>query len=525
MARRRQAYRAGSRRMSRKNPMSNMRKLAGRSVVERVRWMRTRNLAAAGFMVLLAAGLMSSCAVGPDYQRPEFKIPAGYKEKAQDGWKPGQPQDTTNRGAWWVIYKDPVLDGLEQQVDISNQNLKAAEAAYRQSRTVVQAARASFFPVISLDAAASRAHSGGSGGVRVQNQYGLSAGASWEPDLWGRIRRTVESDVAGAQASAADLASARLSAQAQLATDYFELRVADELKRLLDGTVTAYTRSLAITQNQYAAGIVAKTDVITAETQLKSAQAQVINTGVQRAQLEHAIAVLTGKLPAEFSLEPATLSDSVPDIPPGVPSTLLERRPDIASAERQVAAANAQIGVAISAYFPDLTLSGSYGYQSSAISELLKAPSLVWSVGPQLAATLFDAGLRSAQVAGARAAYDQRVAVYRQTVLSGFQQVEDALAAQRLLAQQAAVQRSAVELAQQAEQLTLNQYKAGTVAYSSVVQAQVISLGNQQSALAIRQAQLAASVDLITALGGGWDVSQQPDTGVAGEAAPTAAKR
>jgi NodT family efflux transporter outer membrane factor (OMF) lipoprotein len=353
---------------------------------------------------------------------------------------------------------------------------------------------------------------GGSGGgrSRIQNQFNLTAGASWEIDVWGRIRRTVESDVANAQASAADLAAALLSAQAALATDYLALRISDELKRLLEETVEADTRSLEITQNRYAAGTAARSDVAQALAQVEGVKAQAINVGVHRAQLEHAIAVRIGKPPAEFSIAPAPLTLQAPVMPPGVPSALLERRPDIAASERAVAAANAQIGVAIAAYYPAITLSASYGFVSSAIETLLRASNAVWSVGPQLAETVFDAGLRSAQVAAARAAHDQTVANYRQTVLAAFQQVEDQLASLRILEQQAEVQERAVKASEEAERLILNQYKAGTVAYTSVITAQTVSLGDKQTALSILGSRLAASVVLIEALGGGWTTAELP---------------
>ena len=462
---------------------------------------------------VLGACLASACTVGPNYRRPEANVPVAFKEAAPEGWKPGQPQDLGSRGAWWSIYDDPILDGLERQIDVSNQTLKASEAAYLQSVAVLKAARATFFPTVSLAAAATRSRVVTSAGNPVSgNEFSLGPSASWEPDLWGRIRRTVESDTANAQASAADLASARLSAQSQLAQDYFELRIADELKRLLEATMAAYQRTLDITRNRYAVGVAAKSDVVTAETQLENTHAAAVNVEAQRDPLEHAIAVLIGKTPAEFSIEPAPLFGNVPAIPYGVPSTLLERRPDIAAAERKISAANAQIGVAISAYFPTLTLSASTGYDSSTLSKLLEASNRVWSVGPQLAETLFDAGARSAQVAGARATYNETVANYRQSVLVGIQQVEDNLATLRVLAHQAEVQNRAVELARQAEQLTLNSYKAGVVDYTSVVQAQATALSSEQSALTIRQSRLIASISLIAALGGGWTTAELPGT-------------
>ncbi len=482
----------------------------------------TRRNGIAALTALLAS---SACTVGPDYQRPPVVVPANFKE---DGWKVGEPRDAINRGAWWSIYGDPALDDLEKQIDISNQNVKAAEAAYREARAIVGEANAAFFPTVAATASGQRfGHGGGgatsstvvgNGGVivggggkaTVQSQYNLTASASWTLDVWGKIRRTVESDVASAQVSAADLASARLSAQSELAIDYFNLRVADELKRLLDASVVAFTQSLQITRNQYAAGVAGAADVAQALTQLQTTEAQSINVGVQRAQFEHAIAVLIGQPPALFSLAPVPLATEVPVIPPGMPSTLLERRPDIAAAERQMAATNAQIGVAVAAFYPDLTLSASYGFTSSMIDNLLRASNSLWSVGPQLTQILFDGGLRSAQVDQARATYDQSVANYRLAVLDAFQQVEDELATLRILEQQAQVEDNAVKSAREAERLILNQYKAGTVAYTSVITAQTARLANEETALNIYQTRLTASVALIQALGGGWDVSQLP---------------
>jgi NodT family efflux transporter outer membrane factor (OMF) lipoprotein len=467
-------------------------------------------------VVLAMTTALGACEVGPDYERPTAATPVAYKEI--DGWKPSTPSDLANRGPWWSIYNDPLLDQLEQQVDISNQNLKAAEAAYREARAIVAEARAGLFPTLSVDASAQRSGQGAgassSGSTisrsRVQNQFNVTANASWDLDVWGRIRRTVESDVASAQASAADLAAARLSAQSLLATDYLQLRVADELKRLLDDTTVAFARSLQITENRYRGGIAARSDVASARAQYESTRAQAINVGVQRAAFEHAIAVLVGKPPAELTLAAAKFTPVVPATPPGLPSTLLERRPDIAGAERRVAAANAQIGVAVAAYYPDLTLSASYGVVSSAIDTLFRAANGVWAVGPSLAQTVFDAGLRSAQVEAARAFYEQDVANYRQTVLTAFQQIEDQLAALRILEQQAEVQDAAVAAAQEAEALIFNQYTAGTVAYTNVITAQTVALSNRQTALSILQNRLVASVTLLQALGGGWDAAQLP---------------
>ena len=470
----------------------------------------TRSLAVA----LFASLALAACAVGPNYHRPSAANPQRFKES--EGWKPAEPREAASGTDWWSIYGDATLDELEKQIDISNQTLKASEAAWRQATALLSQARAGLFPTIGVSATGTR--SGGPGGratgattggtvtplTHPVNEFELLGTASWDLDIWGKIRRTIESDVAGAQASEADLAAARLSAQATLATDYIELRVADEQKQLLDKTVEGYKRSLEITENQYHVGVVAKADVITAQTQLGGAQSQQIAIGVTRATLEHAIAVLIGKAPADFSLPSATLGATVPVIPAGVPSTLLERRPDIAGAERRMAAANAQIGVAIAAYFPDLTLTGTYGFASNMVSGLVHASNNFWSFGGTASDMLLDFGARPAQVRQARAAYDATVANYRQTVLIAFQQVEDQLATLRILEQQVEVQEQTVKSADLSVQLTLNQYRAGTVAYTSVVTAQAIALGDAQTLLTIRQNRLVASVALIQALGGGW---------------------
>jgi NodT family efflux transporter outer membrane factor (OMF) lipoprotein len=453
--------------------------------------------------------LLAACEVGPDYQRPSVETPPAYKEIG--GWKQAEPQDAGSAAAWWSVYGDAELDGLMRQIDISNQNLKASAAAYREALALTAQARSALFPTLSVSGSAQGVSTGGSaGGTSSNGQFSASSGVSWELDVWGKIRRNIESAEASAEASGADLAAARLSAQSQLAADYFQLRVADELKRLLDANVTAFVRSLQITQNRYDAGTAARTDVASAETQLESTRAQSIATGVSRAQFEHAIAVLIGKPPAELSIAPRGYVMSAPVVPPGLPSTLLERRPDIAAAERNMASANAQIGVALAAFYPDLTLSASYGFTGTALSGLVSASNAVWAVGPALSLTLFDAGNRSAQVEQARAAYDQEVALYRQTVLTAFQQVEDQLAALRILEQEAEVQNRAVAAAAQAVQLTLNQYEAGTVDYTAVVTAQTNSLDNQQTALDVAQSRILASVSLIVALGGGWDAGQLP---------------
>ena len=466
---------------------------------------------------LSAAVVTAGCAVGPNYHRPTAANPQSFKEA--EGWKPAEPREAASGTDWWSIYGDATLDSLEKQIDISNQTLKASEAAWRQATALVSQARAGLFPTIGVSATATRA--GGSGGRATAaatggtvaplphpvNEFALFGTATWDIDIWGKIRRTIESDVASAQASEADLAAARLSAQAALASDYIPLRVADEQQQLLAKTVEGYKRSLEITQNQYHVGIVAKADVITAQAQLEGAQSQLIAIGVTRATLEHAIAVLIGKAPADFSLPSASLGTTVPVVPTGLPSSLLERRPDVSAAERRMAAANAQVGVAIAAYFPDLTLSGTYGFASNVVSGLVHASNNFWSVGGALNETLLDFGARPAQVRQARAAYDATVANYRQTVLTAFQQVEDELATLRILEQQVEVQEQTVKSADLSVQLTLNQYRAGTVAYTSVVTAQALALGDAQTLLTIRQNRLVASVALIQALGGGWQAS------------------
>lgn len=467
-----------------------------------------------------AGALFAGCAVGPNYHRPSAPVSQQYKEVA--GWKPAEPREAASGTPWWSVYDDPTLDALEKQIDISNQTLKASEAQWREAVALVSQTRAGLFPTVGVTATGLRSggpggkaatSSASTGGVAASvashpvNQFELVGTASWALDIWGKIRRTLEANVASAQASEADLAAARLSAQGTLASDYMQLRVADEQQHLLDETVDAFKRSLQITQNQYNVGVVAKADVITAETQLEGAESQQIAIGVTRATLEHAIAVLIGKPPADFTLPPGTLGNAVPVAPAGVPSSLLERRPDVAAAERQMAAANAQVGVAIAAYFPDLTLNGTYGYASTLASGLIKAPNNFWSFGGSLTDTLLDFGARPAQVRQARAAYDVTVADYRETVLTAFQQVEDELATLRILERQVAVQEQTVKSANLAVQLTLNQYRAGTVAYTSVVTAQATALGDAQTLLTIRQNRLTASVALIQALGGGWDAA------------------
>jgi NodT family efflux transporter outer membrane factor (OMF) lipoprotein len=461
------------------------------------------------------AALATACAVGPDYHRPQLDTTAHYKEAGD--WKPSEPNDVLSRGPWWKIFNDDVLDGLESQIDISNQNVKAAEAAFEQSRALVAQARAGFWPTIVANLGVQRqgqpvvaANAAGvptGTATRTQNTDSAGVSANWDIDIWGRIRRNTESNVASAQAGSAALAAARLSAQAELAIDYFELRAQDQLQKLLDDTVAAETLSLHIAESRYKFGVAARADVVTAQTQLLGSRAQQVNAQIQRAILEHAVAVLTGKQPAEFSVAPAAMRGDVPTVPAGVPSTLLERRPDVAEAERRMAAANAQIGVAKAGYFPDLTLTGQDQYSSSAFSRLIRHSNRVWAVGPALAETLFNGGLVRAQVRSARAAYEGTVDSYRQTVLASFQQVEDEIVTLRVLEQEGAIEDETVKKAREAEALTLNQYKAGTVPYSSVITAQTVRLSAEETALQVLSSRLQASVALIEALGGGWDAS------------------
>jgi NodT family efflux transporter outer membrane factor (OMF) lipoprotein len=471
-----------------------------------------------GVCVAVASALAAACAVGPDYHRPPMQTAPDYKEATD--WKPSEPNDVLSRGPWWNIFNDDTLNQLEVQIDISNQNVKAAEAAFEQSRALVSQARAGFWPTIAASFSAQRSGAGVPGvvnngaGVPItttsssQTNYNAGVTGNWDIDIWGRIRRTVESNVASAQSDAAALAAAQLSAQAELATDYFELRAQDQLQKLLDDTVVAETQSLKITESRYKFGVAARADVVTAETQLLSSQAQQVNARIQRAVLEHAVAVLVGKLPAEFTLDPAAMRTDVPTVPAGLPSTLLERRPDVAEAERKMAAANAQIGVAKAGYFPDLTLTGSDQYSGGSLSHLIRNANRVWAVGPTLAQTIFDGGLVRAQVRQARAAYEGTVDSYRQTVLTSFQQVEDEIVTLRVLEQEQVIEDETVKKAREAETLTLNQYKAGTVPYSSVITAQTTRLSAEQTALSVLSTRLQASVALIEALGGGWDASK-----------------
>lgn len=459
-------------------------------------------------IVLMLA--LAGCAVGPNYKRPDAAIPASYKE-APEGWKVAQPADQVDRGNWWTIYHDPQLNDLETRLNASNQTVAQFAAVYRQARALVSEARASYFPTLGVTGAGTRSGSAsrtGTGSSSQGNSFDLSLNASWEPDLWGSVSRTVGAQKAGEQSAAADLANARLSAQGTLAQTYFQLRSLDAQQRLLDDTVAAYQRTLQLTQNQYAQGTAARSDVIQAQTQLLSAQASAIDNGVARAQFEHAVAALVGEPASTFSIASSPLDATPPEVPLEMPSAILERRPDVASAERKAAAANEQIGVAIAAFFPTLTFSASGGFQNSVLSQLLTAPSRFWTLGPSLAANIFDGGLRIAQTEAARAAYDSAVATYRQTVLSAFQDVEDNLASQRILANEVVVQEQAVASAQQALAIVTNQYKSGTVGFINVLTAQATAFTAEQKLASIAGQRMVSSVGLVKALGGGWDTAQ-----------------
>ena len=449
---------------------------------------------------LLALGLLSGCAVGPAYTVPATPQPAGFKEAGP--WQVAAPADTLERGPWWTLFRDPLLDDLAASVEVSNQNVAAAVASYAQARALVQQQRSSLFPTVSLSGGADK--SGGAGAASSDKRYRLSIGGSWEPDIWGRLRAGVNSANAGAQASAADLAGARLSAQGELAFDYFTLRQTDAQRELLAKTIEGFERVLTITRNRFEAGIAAKSDVLQAETQLANARSDDLGLARQRAQLEHAIAVLVGKAPADFTLAQAPWQANIPQVPAGVPSALLQRRPDLAAAERRVAAANEQIGIARAAYYPNIGLSGSYGTSGSTVSNLFSVSNAVWSLGLSAAQTVFNAGATRAGVAGAEAQQQVATARYRQTVLDAFADVEDQLAAARVLAQQMVLRRQAADAANQVEVQILNRYKAGQVSYTEVVNAQATALSARRALVQAEADRQTTAVALIQALGGGW---------------------
>ncbi|MFZ3283754.1 efflux transporter outer membrane subunit [Pseudomonas sp.] len=459
----------------------------------------------------LCVAMLSACAVGPDYQRPQTAEIAQYKEA--EGWTQANPSDSLARGAWWELYGDQQLNGLIEKLNSFNQTVAQSEAQFRQAQALVRSARGAFYPSVDLSLGKTRSSQGtgssssslSSSSSGIRDTYNAELGVSWEADVWGKLRRGLEADKASAQASFADLAAMRLSQQSELVQNYLQLRVIDQQKRLLEATVAAYERSLKMTQNQYRAGVSGRDAVAQAQTQLKSTQADLVDLIWQRAQFENAIAVLTGQAPADFNIAETQTIPNLPQVPLSLPSQLLERRPDIASAERSVIAANANIGVAKAAYYPDLSLSLSGGYSSSTSQNLVSLPNRFWSVGPKLSLPIFDGGIRSAEVDRTEAVYDQTVAKYRQTVLDGFREVENYLVQLKVYEDEAAVRQEALDAARDSLRLTENQYKAGLIAYIDVVVVQATALSNERNVLNILQSRLIASVQLIAALGGGWD--------------------
>ncbi len=478
--------------------------------------MKATNKLRAVTALLCGTLLFQGCVVGPRYNRAKVQTPGTFKEvtpddlKQMDGWKVAQPQDSALHGKWWEIFGDPQLNALEEQVNISNQNVAAAFAGFMAARAVERQARAQYFPTASAGIGATRQRQNSVTGPVTATEYSLPFDASWTPDLWGRVRNNVRANVANAQASAADLENVRLTAQAEVAVDYFQLRGQDALKQLVDSTVDAYEKSLELTKALYETGIDSEESVAQAETQLETVRAQDTNLGILRAQYEHAIAMLTGQAASSFSIAVEPLRTLPPAIPFGVPSQLLERRPDIAASERLMAAANAQIGVAKAAFFPTLTIGASAGFQSTDSAKWFSWPSRFWSVGPSLAETIYDGGLRRATVEQYRAQYDQTVANYRGAVLTAFQQVEDDLSSLRILSKEIQEQDTAIRSAQHSLALATDRYRLGIDPYLNVIAAQTALFGNQQTSVDLRIEQIVASVQLIEALGGGWDASTLP---------------
>jgi len=456
--------------------------------------------------LLLTSG---GCVVGPNYKTPSVPVPSAFKEEPPAGWKDAQPNDGVIRGKWWTIYGDPKLGALEAQVNISNQNVLQAEALYRQAKAAVSVSRAAQSPTVGTSPSAVNARSASIGST---GEYSVPFSFSYQIDIWGSIRRTVAANSATAQASEAQLENARLLYQSELATDYFEIQGLDASRQLLEETVKSYEKYAELTKNRFDGGVASQGDVALAQTALETARAQLVDLGVQRAQFEHAAAVLVGKAPAELSITDTGKQSVPPVIPMAIPSSLLERRPDIAAAERQVAASNEQIGITKAAFYPTLTLGASAGSQTTSITDLLSWPTRFWSVGPTLAETLFDGGKRRAQVQSAQASYDANVANYRQTVLTAFQQVEDGLAQLRILSNEAEITDRAVKAAQQSLSISTIQYTGGLANYLQVITSQTSALQNEHTAVDLLTRRMVASVTLIQALGGGWDASQLPST-------------
>jgi NodT family efflux transporter outer membrane factor (OMF) lipoprotein len=473
-------------------------------------------------LCLAATLLLAGCTVGPKYQKPASATAPAFKESAVvpppdlpgGGWKQVAPNDSALRLNWWEIYQDPELNKLEEQVAVSNQTLKASYQQYMQARAAIQQYRSQYFPTLQVGPSAARDRQSQNrplyvpGSKTTYNDLFLQGQVAWEPDLWGSVRKAVESQRATAQATAAELANVDLSLRSELATDYFELRGLDTQQRLLDNTVAQYEQFLALTKTRLAGGVSTESDVAQAQTQLDQTRAQAIDVGIARAQYEHAIATLTGTPASSFSLAAAPLDLQLPQVPVGVPSQLLERRPDVAAAERRAVAANAQIGIAMAAYYPTINLTGSGGFESKAPTTLIQGPSALWSLGGSAVELLFDAGRRRAVTNKARATYEQNVADYRQTVLQAFQEVEDSLSGLRILSSESQAQQRAVASAQHSLDLSTNRYKGGVTTYLEVITAQATQLADQRTAADITTRQFAASVQLIKALGGGWDTTR-----------------
>jgi len=458
-------------------------------------------------LVVLVALLCTGCTIGPRYQRPAAPAAPSLKELAgNDQWKMAAPGDGLMKGKWWEIFGDPKLNELEELVAVNNQDVKQAEAQFREARALVLSSHANYYPTIGASPAITQTYQRKSG----TNTFSLPSNTSWEPDFWGRVRLAVQGAVANAQVSAADLENIRLSQQALLATDYFLLAAQDMQMAVLTNTIESYERNLQLTINRHAGGVASRSDITLAQTQLAAARAQYTEMHVARAQYEHSIAVLTGRPPSSLEIPTTTISAPPPPIPLGIPSQLLERRPDIAASERQVAAANANIGIAEAAYYPTFTLSATPGLLSNSLASLFTYASRFWSAGPSLSQTLFDFGRRGASLQNSEAVYDATVASYRQTVLGAFQEVEDDLSNLRYLAEEAVQQQEAVVAAQEALDLEMQRYRAGTDSYLNVITTQIIALGDQQTAITILQRRMTAAVDLIKALGGGWDASALP---------------
>jgi len=476
---------------------------------------RSPRKAAGRVLIVIAALQLTGCVVGPKYHQPPVQAPPAYKEIGD--WKPAQPNEQNLGGTWWMVFQDPQLDALELQVNVSNQNLKAAEAQFEQARAALRYYRADYYPTVTVDPSAARtrvsANSPNSTILRgtSYNDFVLPFDVSYQADVWGRVRKNVESYREQAQASAGDLATVNLSMHADLAVDYFQARSLDAEEQLLNSTVKDYEQALDLNENRFQGGIASEVDVEQAKTQLQTTRAEAIDVGVLRAQYEHAVAILIGKPPAEFGLPPLPLAAPPPHVPVSVPSELLERRPDIAAAERRVASANAQIGVAKTAYYPLINLGASGGFESSAITTLINGPSGLWSIGLSAVGTVFDVGRRRSLNDQARAAYDYQVAAYRENVLTGFQQVEDNLAAVRILEHEAQVQEEAVTAAQRSLELSTIRYKGGVTSYLEVITAQSAALADEVTAVNILGRRMASTVLLIQALGGGWDRSSLPE--------------